>query len=88
MSHTEAADVKVDLDKALYTITEYSRHNLVLNELCFWTLSIVWCLKNKQNGGIKNYRQKITIHTSTNKSHKGQLLTTEQLTWARTHINP
>jgi hypothetical protein len=22
---------------------------LVLNELCFWTLSIVWCLKNKQN---------------------------------------
>jgi hypothetical protein len=20
---------------------------LVLNELCFWTLSIVWCLKNK-----------------------------------------
>jgi hypothetical protein len=21
----------------------------VLNELCFWTLSIVWCLKNKQN---------------------------------------
>jgi hypothetical protein len=20
-----------------------------LNELCFWTLSIVWCLKNKQN---------------------------------------
>jgi hypothetical protein len=22
---------------------------LVLNELCFWTLSIVWCLKDKQN---------------------------------------
>jgi hypothetical protein len=43
---------------------------LVLNELCFWTLSIVWCLKNKQKWGIKNYRQKITIHTSTNKSHK------------------
>jgi len=20
-----------------------------LNKLCFWTLSIVWCLKNKQN---------------------------------------
>jgi hypothetical protein len=20
----------------------------MLNELCFWTLSIVWCLKNKQ----------------------------------------
>jgi hypothetical protein len=27
-----------------------------LKELCFWTLSIVWCLKNKQNWGIKNYR--------------------------------
>jgi hypothetical protein len=37
---------------------------------------------------IKNYRQNITIHTSTNKSHKDQLLTTEQLTWAHTHINP
>jgi hypothetical protein len=60
----------------------------VLNELCFWNLSIVWCLKNKQNRGIKNYKQKITIHTSTNKSHKGQLLTTEQLTWAHTHIKP
>jgi hypothetical protein len=44
----------------------------VLNELCFWTLPIVWCFENKQNWGIKNYRQKITIHTSTNKSHKGQ----------------
>jgi hypothetical protein len=21
----------------------------LLNELCFWILSIVWCLKNKQN---------------------------------------
>jgi hypothetical protein len=21
----------------------------ILNKLCFWTLSIVWCLKNKQN---------------------------------------
>jgi len=20
-----------------------------LKELCFWTLSIIWCLKNKQN---------------------------------------
>jgi hypothetical protein len=53
--------------------------SFLLNELCFWTLSIVWCLKNKQNWGIKNYRQKITIHTYTNKSHKDQLLTTEQL---------
>jgi hypothetical protein len=64
------------------------RDSKSLNELCFWTLSIVWCLKNKQNWGIKNYRQTITIHTSTNKSHKDQLLTTEQLTWAHTHINP
>jgi len=29
-----------------------------LNELCLWTLSIVWCLKNKKIK-IKNYRQKI-----------------------------
>jgi hypothetical protein len=36
---------------------------------------------------IKNYRQKITIHMSTDKSHKDQLLTTEQITWAHTHIN-
>jgi hypothetical protein len=27
----------------------YGRCSRVLNELCFWTLSIVWCLKNKQN---------------------------------------
>jgi hypothetical protein len=26
-----------------------------LNELCFWTLSIVWCLKNKQNEELKIY---------------------------------
>jgi hypothetical protein len=63
---------------------------MVLNELCFWTLSIVWCLKNKHNWGNKNYRQKNTIHKSTNKSYKDQLLTTDQLTWAHTHthINP
>jgi hypothetical protein len=30
----------------------------------------------------------ITIHTSTNKSHKDQLQTTDQPTWAHTHINP
>jgi hypothetical protein len=29
----------------MVVIPEYE----VLNELCFWTLSIVWCLKNKQN---------------------------------------
>jgi hypothetical protein len=41
-----------------------------LKELCFWTLSIVWCLKNKRNWGIKNYRQNIT---PTKKSHKDEL---------------
>jgi hypothetical protein len=25
----------------------FELHTEVLNELCFWTLSIVWCLKNK-----------------------------------------
>jgi hypothetical protein len=37
---------------------------------------------------IKIIDKRTTIHTSTNKSHKDQLLTTEQLTWAHTHINP
>jgi hypothetical protein len=42
---------------------------------------------------IKNTDKKIKpkyikIHTSTNKSHKVQLQTTEQPTWAHTHINP
>jgi hypothetical protein len=50
-----------------------------LNELCFWTLSIVWCLKNKQNWGIKNV-DKISQYTRPHKSHKDQLLTREQLT--------
>jgi hypothetical protein len=57
------------------------------NELCFWTLSIVWCLKNKQNWGIKNI-DKISQYTRPQNSHKDQLLTTEQLTWAHTHMNP
>jgi hypothetical protein len=35
-----------------------------LNELYFWTLSIVWCLKKKKNWGIKYIYQKITIHPS------------------------
>jgi hypothetical protein len=61
---------------------------ILLNKLCFWTLSIVWCLKNKQNWGIKNI-DKISQYTRPQKkSHRGQLLTTEQLTWAHTHINP
>jgi hypothetical protein len=55
-----------------------------LNELCFWTLSIVWCLKN---WGIKNiYR--ISQYTRPQNSHKGQLLTAKPLTWVHTHINP
>jgi len=33
----------------------------------------------------ENYRQKNTIDASTKKSHKDQLLTTDQLTWAHTH---
>jgi hypothetical protein len=47
--------------------------------MCFWFLSIsaVSRTKKKKIKEIKNYGQKITIHTSTNKSHKDQLLTTE-----------
>jgi hypothetical protein len=58
-----------------------------LNELCFWTLSIVWCLKNKQNWGITNI-DKISQYKRSQNSHKGQLLTTEQLTWVHTHKKP
>jgi hypothetical protein len=54
------------------------------DELYFWTLSIVWCLKKLRN---KIYIPKITIHTSQN-SHKGQLLTTEPLTWVHTQHKP
>jgi hypothetical protein len=43
--------------------------------------------KNKQNRGIKNM-DKISQYTRPQNSHKGQLLTTEQLTWMHTHINP
>jgi hypothetical protein len=43
--------------------------------------------KNKQNWGIKNV-DKISQCTRPQNSHKGQLLTTEQLTWVHTHINP
>jgi hypothetical protein len=55
-----------------------TNHAQCLNELCFWTLSIVWCLKNKQNWGVKNI-DKISQYTRPQKSHKGQLLTTELL---------
>jgi hypothetical protein len=36
---------------------------------------------------LKIIDKRTTIHTSTNKSHKDQFLTTEQLTWTHTHIN-
>jgi hypothetical protein len=36
---------------------------------------------------LKIYIPNITIHSPQN-SHKGQLLTTEPLTWVHTHINP
>jgi hypothetical protein len=55
---------------------------LVLNELYFWTLSIVWCLKKLRNKNIytKNH------NTHVQNSHKCQLLTTEPITWVHTHI--
>jgi hypothetical protein len=40
-----------------------------------------------KNWGIKN-RDKISQCTRPQNSHKGQLLTTEPLTWVHTHINP
>jgi hypothetical protein len=44
--------------------------------------------KTKQkNWGIKNI-DKISQYTRPQNSHKGQLLTTEQLTWVHTYINP
>jgi hypothetical protein len=55
-----------------------------LNELYFWTLSIVWCLKKLRNKNIyiKNH------NTHVQNSHKGQLLTTEPLTWVHTQHKP
>jgi hypothetical protein len=43
--------------------------------------------KKQQNCGIKNIYQ-ISQYTSPQNSHKGQLLTTEPLTWVHTHIKP
>jgi hypothetical protein len=54
-----------------------SSRNSKLNELYFWTLSIVWCLKKLRN---KIYIPK-NHNTHVQNSHKGQLLTTEPLTW-------
>jgi hypothetical protein len=58
---------------------------VLLNELYFWTLSIVWCLKKKLRNKIyisKNH------NTHVQNSHKGQLLTTEPLTWVHTQHKP
>jgi hypothetical protein len=57
---------------------------LVLNELYFWTLSIVWCLKKLRN---KIYIPK-NHNTRFQNSHKGQLLTTQLLTWVHTQYKP
>jgi hypothetical protein len=79
----------IDKRTTIHTSTNKSHKDgvLVSNELCFSTLSIARCLKNKQNWGIKNI-DKISQYTRPQKSHKGQLLTTEQPTWAHTRINP
>jgi hypothetical protein len=47
-------DIRILSHEGLIGNSSHSRHKwsrmrVVLNELCFWTLSIVWCLKNKQN---------------------------------------
>jgi hypothetical protein len=60
----------------------YKEHKL--DELYFWTLSIVWCLKKLRN---KIYILKIH-NTHVQNSHKGQLLTTEPLTWVHTQHKP
>jgi hypothetical protein len=43
--------------------------------------------QEQKNWGIKNV-DKISQYTRPQNSHKGQLLTTEQVTWVHTHINP
>jgi hypothetical protein len=54
-------------------------------------LDFIHCLVSQEKTKLRKnkiYRQKNTIHTSTKKSDKGQLLTKEQLTCAHTHMNP
>jgi hypothetical protein len=41
----------------------------MLNELCFWTLSIVWCLKNKQNWGKIKIIDKRSQYTRPQTNH-------------------
>jgi uncharacterized membrane protein len=59
------SDQKLNVVSSVHLVTlvlshlmkAHSRHVCIVddskskdtNELCFWTLSIVWCLKNKQN---------------------------------------
>jgi hypothetical protein len=57
----------------------------LLNELYFWILSIVWCLKKLRN---KNIYTKTNHNTQVQTSHKGQLLTTEPFTWVHTQHKP
>jgi hypothetical protein len=59
-------------------------YKTVLNELYFWTLSMVWCLKKLRN---KIYIPK-NHNTHVQNSHKCQLPTTEPLTWVHTQHKP
>jgi hypothetical protein len=94
---TQNGDAKIQTLRSLvaFSLILDDVITLGLNELCLWTLSIVWCLKNKKlKLKINNYRQKIKpeqikTHTSTNKSHRDQLQTTEQLgTYTHKHLKP
>jgi hypothetical protein len=58
---------------------------LHLNELCFWTLSIVWSLKNKQNWGIKN-TDKISQYTLPKKIPQGSI-TNHRATYLGAHTH-
>jgi len=46
----------------------------MLSELCFWTLSIVWCLKNKNK--IKKWK-----NLKKSKKSKNTILLTGYITW-------
>jgi hypothetical protein len=50
-------------------------------------LDVIHRLVSQKNWGIRIYIQK-NHNTHVQNSHKGQLLATEPLTWAHTHINP
>jgi hypothetical protein len=67
-----------------WTLTGREGGRGLLNELYFWTLSIVWCLRKLRN---KIYIPK-NHNTHIQNSHKGQLLTTEPLAWVHTQHKP